>query len=422
MPSKPSTTRSANGSSRSTSASNATQRVSNGSRRATRRHPGRPSTRTRGVKGRRVARDEPVRFAVVGLGYFAQTAVLPAFKDADDVELVALVSDDAVKLRQLGKKYAVATQVSYDAYDDLLASGQVDAVYIALPNDLHADFTLRAARHGVHVLCEKPLATSSRDAQRMVDACRRADVRLMTAYRLHFEPGNLRAIQAIADGDVGEPRVFDSAFTMQVKPTGIRTQAERGGGPLYDIGIYCINAARYLFRAEPTSVVAQVVEGKGKRFREVEEAVSAILTFPDGRIATFVASFGAADIAYYTVIGTKGYVCLDSAYEHSEVRHLEVGGEGRTHKKRFRKVDQVAPELMHFADCVRSGKDPEPSGKEGLIDVRIIEAIQRSASTGRRVFLAQLPSRRRRPTPRQEMRVGRDRRPDLVRAEVPFQD
>jgi predicted dehydrogenase len=385
-----------------------------------RRRPARPGLRAPSTKARRVGRDEPVRFAVVGLGYFAQSAVLPAFKDADGVELAALVSDDPVKMRRLGKRYDVPTQVLYEDYDDLLASGQVDAVYIALPNDLHADFTLRAARAGVHVLCEKPLATSANDARRMVEACRRADVRLMTAYRLHFEPGNLRAIQAITDGEIGDPRVFDSAFTTQVKPTGIRTEAERGGGPLFDIGIYCINAARYLFRAEPTSVVAEVIEGKGKRFREVEEAVSAILTFPEGRVATFVASFGASDIAYYTVIGTTGYVCLDSAYEHTEARHLEVGGEGRPRKDRFRKVDQVAPELMHFADCVRSGRDPEPSGKEGLIDVRIIEAIQRSAATGRRVRLSPLPRRRRRPSTRQEMRVGRDRRPKLVRAEIPF--
>lgn len=361
-----------------------------------------------------------MRFAVVGLGYFAQGAVLPAFRYAKGCRLVALVSDDRTKLRELGDKYDVDVRVGYDGYDALLAGGDIDAVYIALPNDLHADFTLRAARAGVHVLCEKPLATTSRDAQRMTEACRRAGVRLMTAYRLHFEPGNLHAIQAIAEGEIGTPRVFDSMFTMQVKPTGIRTEADRGGGPLLDIGIYCINAARYLFRAEPTAAFANVLQGKGKRFREVEEAVSVLLEFPDRRVASFVASYGAADLAYYTVIGTTGYVCLDNAYEHSEARHLEVGGEDGTRKRRYRKVNQVAPELMHFADCVRSGRDPEPSGKEGLIDVRIIEAIQRSAATGRRVRI-QAPRRGRRPTTRQEMHVGRDRRPKLVNAEVPFQ-
>ncbi len=369
----------------------------------------------------RPRRDAPVRFAVVGLGYFAQMAVLPAFRNAKGCRLVALVSDDATKLRELGDEHGVAWRTDYAGYDELLASGEVDAVYIALPNDLHADFTVRAARAGVHVLCEKPLATTPRDAQRMVDACRRAGVRLMTAYRLHFEPANLHAIEAIADGEIGEPRVFDSVFTAQVKPTGIRTEAERGGGPLNDIGVYCVNAARYLFRAEPTAVTARTVPGAGKRFREIDEAVSAILEFPGGRIAQFTASYGAAGIAYYTVVGTSGYVCVDNAYEHMEARHFEVEGNDGARKRRYRKLDQVAPELMHFSQCVREGRDPEPSGKEGLIDVRILDAIERSAATGRRVAI-RAPARRRRPDRRQEMRVGRQRKPDLLHATHPFRD
>lgn len=373
----------------------------------------------RRARARRVPRDRDVNFAVVGLGYFAQNAVLPAFRSAKGCRLAALVSDDPVKLRELGARYDVQVQCSYDQFDDLMASGDVDAVYIVLPNDLHADFTVRAARAGVHVLCEKPLATTSRDAQRMVEACRRARVRLMTAYRLHFERTNLQAIQAIAEGEIGTPRFIDAVFSSNVKPSGIRVEGERGGGPLFDLGVYCINAARYLFRAEPTSVQAYAVQGTGKRFREVEESITAILGFPGGRVCQFTASFGATDLAYYTVAGTSGYVCLDNAYEYNAVRHLEVeGNEGRW-KRRGRKVDQVAPELMHFADCIRNGTDPEPSGKEGLIDVRIIEAIQRSAATGRRIRIT-TPRRGRRPSPRQEMSVGRTRRRELVHAQVPF--
>lgn len=367
----------------------------------------------------RIPRRSPVRFAVVGLGYFAQNAILPAFRNAKGCRLAALVSDDPQKLRELGDRYDVPWRTDYAGYEELLASGEVDAVYIALPNDLHADFAVRAAGHGVHVLCEKPLATTARDAQRMVDACRRADVRLMTAYRLHFEPANLHAVEAIAAGEIGEPRFIDAVFSTQVKPTGIRVEAGRGGGPLYDLGVYCINAARYLFRAEPTAVQATFVDGAGKRFREVEEAVVAILTFPGGRVAQFTASFGATDLAYYTVAGTSGYACLDEAYEYSSARHLEVDGTEGTWRKRFRKVDQVAPELMHFAACIRGGTDPEPSGKEGLIDVRIIEAIRRSAATGRRISIT-TPRRGRRPSRRQEVSVGRQRRHSFVNATTPF--
>ena len=368
----------------------------------------------------RIPRNAAVRFAVVGLGYFAQMAVLPAFRSAKGCRLAALVSDDATKLRELGEQYDVPWRTGYDGYDDLLRSGQVDAVYIALPNDLHADFAIRAARAGVHVLCEKPLADNARDAARIVEACRRARVRLMTAYRLHFEPANLRAIEA-ARNEVGEPKVFDSLFTMQVKPTGIRVEPERGGGPLLDIGIYCINAARYLFRAEPTSVVATTVDGTGKRFRGIDEAVSAVLTFPGGRVASFTASFGAHAVAYYTLLGTSGYVCVDNAYEHMEARVVEAEGSKGAWKRRYRKVDQVAPELIEFAQAIRSGRDPEPSGQEGLVDLRIIEAIERSARTGRRVAI-RVRERGRRPDRRQGMSVGRQRKPRLVRAQVPFRD
>jgi predicted dehydrogenase len=368
---------------------------------------------------------EPLRFAVVGLGYFAQAAVLPAFRKAKGAEVVALVSDDATKLRELGEEYGIeeSRRVRYEGYDDLLASGEVDAVYICLPNDLHAAYTVRAARHGVHVLCEKPLAVTAADCRRMVEACDKAGVRLMTAYRLHFNDANLEAIQAITDGDIGTPRFFVSSFATQVKPGGIRTRGpERGGGPLYDIGIYCINAARYLFRAEPSWVFGSGETGQDQaRFRAIDEQVTCVLGFPEGRTATFTASYGAADVACYEVYGTAGSLCLENAYEFSTTMRLEVEGSKGSWTRRYLKRDQVAPEITHFADCIRSGKDPEPSGKEGLIDVAIIEALQRSITSGKRIDLT-VPTRRRRPTEQQAMRVRGSRMPELVNAKVPFQD
>jgi glucose-fructose oxidoreductase len=380
-----------------------------------------PATRLAIVRPAKGA-DRKVRFAVVGLGYFAQAAVLPAFRKAKGVELVALISDDATKRRELGDKYDVPTMLTYDDYDDYLASGEVDAVYLCVPNHLHADFVVRAARQGVHVLCEKPLGTSVAECRRMIDACQRARVRLMTAYRLHFNAANLQAATACHDGTIGTPRFFVSSFGMQVKPTGIRTNPTReGGGPLFDIGIYCINASRYLFREEPLWALASAGTGQEtKRFRDIDEQVTAILGFPDGKTATFTCSYGSTDVACYEVYGTKGYVCLDNAYEFSEGMVLEVGSDGKTHKRRFRKRDQVAPELEHFASCVRSGREPEPSGKEGLIDLAVIEAILRSAHTGKRVVIRS-PGRRRRPTKTLERSVRGHRMPELVNAQVPFQ-
>ena len=185
-----------------------------------------------------------MRFAVVGLGHIAQAAVLPAFKHArPHVELTALVSDTPAKLKTLGRRYGVKTLCSYDEARDLFSSGEIDAVYIALPNTLHAAWTIRAAEAGLHVLCEKPLATTVQDCERMIDACERNDVQLMTAYRLHFERCNLEVADIVRKKRIGEARYFDSQFSMQVKPNNIRVERELGGGPEWDIGIYGTRSA-----------------------------------------------------------------------------------------------------------------------------------------------------------------------------------
>ncbi|HYC78163.1 MAG TPA: Gfo/Idh/MocA family oxidoreductase, partial [Planctomycetota bacterium] len=237
-------------------------------------------------------RGEKVRYAVVGQGYIAQAAILPAFKHAKNSELAALVSDDPVKLRELGRKYDVAGLYDYRQYDQLLWSEEIDAVFIALPNDMHRDFSVRAAEAGVHVLCEKPMALSEEDCEAMIAAAEDHDVRLMIGYRLHFEEANLRAIEIVQNGEIGEPRYFSSCFSMQVEAGNIRVTAARGGGPLWDIGVYCINAARYLFRDEPIEVQAFAENNGEARFAETPEAVAATLRFPGARLASFVCSFG----------------------------------------------------------------------------------------------------------------------------------
>jgi glucose-fructose oxidoreductase len=196
------------------------------------------------LKKRNSVRGKKIRYAVVGLGYIAQNAVLPAFAHARNSELTALVSDNPTKLKKLSKKYCVPHTYSYEEYSECLESGEVDAVYIALPNHMHRAYTEAAARAGVHVLCEKPMAVTEEDCQAMIAAAEKNNIKLMIAYRLHFEEANLRAVELVQSGKLGEPRVFDSVFTMQVKPGNVRLQKEKGGGTLYDIGIYCINAAR----------------------------------------------------------------------------------------------------------------------------------------------------------------------------------
>lgn len=359
-----------------------------------------------------------LRYAVVGQGHIAQVAVLPAFAHAQrNSELAALVSGDRAKLRTLGRKYGVSGLYSYAEYDDCLRSGDVDAVYIALPNHLHREYAVRAARAGVHVLCEKPLAITESDCRAIIAAARRGRVKLMVAYRLHFEEASLKAVEMVRGGTLGEPRIFESLFTMQVTPGNIRLEAEGGGG-LYDIGIYCINAARALFAAEPTSVFAWSAKSGEKRFREVDEMTAAVLRFPGERLASFTCSLGAADVSEYHVVGTRGSLRVEPAYEYAEglEHHLQTGGGPK--KKKFGKRDQFAAELLYFSDCVLRDREPEPSGEEGLADVRVIRAVLRSARAGRPVRLGPF-ARRRRPRLSQEIERPPVRKPRVVRAEPP---
>jgi predicted dehydrogenase len=362
-----------------------------------------------------------VRFAVIGQGYFAQSAILPAFRNArPSCALTAIFSDDQTKLRTLKQRYDVEHALPYERYDEFLKTGAVDAVYIALPNDLHADYAIRAAQAGVHVLCEKPIATSSAEAERMIAACAQLGVKLMIAYRLHFEEANLSAIELVRQGTIGEPRYFSSLFSQQILPDNTRTQSIHHGGPLRDVGIYCINAARYMFRDEPLEVVAFAASKDGDpRFHEIDEQVGALLRFPGERLAQITASFGAADQSTYTVVGTKGSLCVSPAYGMTDLA-WELTLNGKSRKKTFKKRDQVAPELIEFADCIRERRDPVAPGREGLADLRVIEAIEASIKSAGRVEVSRLTPERR-PTLRQERKAPAHEMPDLVNVQPPTQ-
>jgi len=361
-----------------------------------------------------------IRYGVVGLGHIAQMAVLPAFAHAENSELVALISDDPEKLEKLGRRYKVKAQFSYQQFDECLESGILDAVYIALPNHLHREYTERAARAGVHVLCEKPMAVTEEDCLAMIRVAEENGVKLMVAYRLHFEEANLKAIDLVQGGRLGQARLFDSVFTMQVKEGDIRLNPrELGGGPLYDIGIYCINAVRNLFGAEPMEVVGFSANNGDPRFQQCEEVTSAILRFPGReRLASFTCSFNGADVSTYRVVGTKGELVLDPAYEYAgELKH-RLTIDGRKTEKTFSKRDQFAPELISFSECILTGAAPEPSGWEGLADVRVIRALYRSADSGQPVSLEPF-IRQDRPTLEQELRRPAVTKPQLVNTESP---
>lgn len=356
-----------------------------------------------------------IRYAVIGLGHIAQAAVLPAFDHAKrNSRLVALVSGSTKKLNALGRRYRVPRLCKYGEANSLFRSGEIDAVYIALPNDQHKEWSLRAAKAGLHILCEKPMAVTARDCEAMIRAADAAHVKLMIAYRLHFEAANLDAAKQARGGALGDLKFFTSDFSMQVRKNNVRLRRAKGGGPLYDIGIYCINAARAAL-GEVRSVFATATRSRDRRFREIEENVIGAMRFKDDRLASFTCSFGAADRSTYSITGARGSITLDPAYEYSQAleSRMRIGERSRT--RRFAKRDQFAAELEHFSQCILDDRAPEPSGMEGLADVRIIEAMHRSIKTGRWMEV-EMPPRGRR-TKRSIHRPPVPREPGLVDVE-----
>lgn len=363
------------------------------------------------------ARSRKIRYAVVGLGHIAQAAVLPAFAHARrQCELAALVSTDDLKLRELGEKYGVAQQ--YRDYEQCLANPEIDAVYLAVPNHLHCEYAVRAAEAGKHVLCEKPMAVTAAECEKMMHAATAAGIKLMIAYRLHFEAANLQAVELAQNGELGDVRFFSSVFCLNVKPGNVRLDREQGGGTLYDIGIYCINAARYLFQAEPLEVSAFSANNGDERFAEIDEMTTAAMRFPGERLAAFTTSFGVASAGWYELHGTEATLRVDPAYGYSEALVHHLTKDEQTTKKKFKKRDQFAPELQYFADCIRRNVEPEPGGQEGLADVTIIEALYESAQSGRAVRLS-LPQKEDRPTLAQNREEPPVREPEQVHAESP---
>jgi glucose-fructose oxidoreductase len=361
-------------------------------------------------------RDKKIRFAVVGLGWIAQEVVLPAFKHAKNSELAALVTDDETKAEELGKKYEVSQTVGYGNYDGLLRSGFIDAVYIALPNNMHKDYTVRAARAGIHVLCEKPMADSVAECEEMIRAAEQNAVKLMIAYRLHFEPANLKAVEMIKNGELGEPRIFSSVFSQQVAEGNIRLKKDMGGGPLMDMGVYQINASRYLFQDEPIEVVGAGAKSGDARFSEVHEMASGILRFPGDRLAVFTCSFGASTADAYQVVGTEGELWLQPAFDFHAEYKLRLKVDGKEKEISVDKVDQFGAEIEYFSQCILDRGEPEPSGYEGLADVRVIEALLQSMRSGSPVKLTPF-EKRTRPGEQQEIKKSPIKPQKLVHAE-----
>ena len=367
-------------------------------------------------------RGRRVRYAVVGAGNIAQEAVLPGFKSAaQNSELVALISSDPKKRQLLGNHYGLMHVGDYDAFEQVLADSAAEVVYITTPNTEHREFTERAAAAGVHVLCEKPMASSSVDCLAMMDATATAGVKLMIAYRLHFEEANLKALRLVRSGRLGRPLLFEGMLTQQVRAGDIRTRSDTGGGTLLDAGIYPINAARALFGQEPVEVLGRTIVDPDERFEGgVDATAMALLSFPEGGIASIASSQAASPVSYFRLVGEKASLEVDPAFGYATAHRLRLTINSKTKEQKFPKADQFGAEILYFSRCIREDRAPEPGGLEGLADVRVIEAILESAAKGRPIRLEPM-EKPEGPHPEQRIVLPAVRRPTTIHAPSPKQ-
>lgn len=340
-----------------------------------------------------------IRYAVVGAGWISQEAFLPGVAQSGNSSIAAIVTGDLEKGAKLADFHSVPQVVSYADYDALLASAAVDAVYIALPNSLHADYAIRAARAGKHIMVEKPLATSVAEAEAMIAAADAAGVYLMTAYRLHNEPGTLAVLDHIRRGSIGTPLIFQAIFSFQMAAGNHRLQAAHWGGPLQDVGVYCVNAARHVFGEEPVEATASLNQPKNDpRFAQIEASIAATLRFPSGGLAQIVGSFGAAEVDNYRVVGTTGDIEMDPGFKFDCAMKMRLRTAGKTEDITFPQIDHFGAQVAYFSDCITSRTPPEADGAEGLADMRALLAIEAAAKSGVPQPI-QSPPRPRHPTP-----------------------
>lgn len=345
--------------------------------------------------GPSLPQDSRVGYAIVGLGRLSINQILPAFGHSKYSRVTALVSGDRAKATKIAEQYGVpeSSITDYANFERIAQMPGVDAVYIVLPNSMHKEFVLRAAKIRKHVLCEKPMATSAADCEAMIDACKRANVKLMIAYRQQYEPMNRFIQKTLKSGKLGALKsIIATNSQNEGDPTQWRlNKALAGGGALPDVGIYCLNAARFLSGEEPIEVQATIDQPKDDpRFKEVESRCSFIARFPSFT-ATCVTAYDVHRSTMLRLECENGFIEMSPAfgYHGNKVHYKMLTGEGKDAKDTdlqpgIEDEDQFALEMDHFSTCVRNNTQPHTPGEEGLQDQRILDAIYKAAAHGTR--------------------------------------
>jgi predicted dehydrogenase len=336
--------------------------------------------------------EKRIGFALVGLGHLSVGQLIPAFRVSKKARLAALVSGDGEKARRLAQENGVKPEAiyNYKSFDRIRDNPDVQVVYVVLPNSMHREFTVRAARAGKHVLCEKPMEVSVAKCQEMIDECQRGNVKLMIAYRIQYEPMN-RAMQKMMREQVFGPTKFiESADGIRVQQMGWRlTKQMSGSGAVGDLGVYCINTVRFLLGEEPIAIFAQSFRPPNdSRFKEIDATTTFQLRFPSGVLANCVCSFDSHNTQSYRVAAERGTFGMDPSFPYRGLKMFAKPDNPPL--PQIAETDQFANELDHMADCVVNDRQPYTPGEEGLQDQRIIEAIFESAQAGHVVKLPKI--------------------------------
>ncbi|WP_219856715.1 Gfo/Idh/MocA family protein [Pseudomonas capeferrum] len=347
--------------------------------------------------------EQRVGFAIVGLGRLSLEQILPAFAKSLKAKAVALVSGTPEKLQAVAKQYGIKPEAcySYEDFDRIRDNPEVKAVYIVLPNAMHRQFCERAAKAGKHVLTEKPMSINSKDGQAMVDACRQAQVKLMVAYRIQYEPYNRHVREFVQNDKYGRLLAYHGVNTQTVAADGERQWRHKkdmaGGGSLVDIGLYCLNTARFITGEEPIEIFATTYSPAGDpRFAEVEETVQFMLRFPSHAVANCLTSYGGRDDKYQRLNLETAAIDMPSAYAYHGQRLSVIERDDqatRNGELTLEPENQFAQEIDHMADCILTDSEPWTRGEEGVQDHKLMEAIYESARTGQPVKLAAVEGR-----------------------------
>jgi predicted dehydrogenase len=341
-----------------------------------------------------------VGWAVVGLGDFALNQMLPRFARTQHCRLTAVVSGNRDKALAVARAYGVPERAaySYDTFDRLRDDPTVDVVYIVLPNAMHAEYTVRAAAAGKHVLCEKPMAPSEAECRQMINACRKAGRKLGIAYRAPWEPHNAEAIRMIRAGEIGAVReiVADHGRPLEPKKPADEWRADparAGGGSLYDIGIYSLDGARYLTGEEPFEMSATFRKPPGSPGMDgttigVEQGFAWTMRFPSCALAHCTSSYDHQNVKRIQVMGEKAVLDLDPATEYEGNRLLVKRKEGTDERKLGPSELQFIRELDEMAAAVRENREPRTNGEHGMQDVRLMQLLYESARSGRPASVA----------------------------------